>query len=819
MSTFSMGNDIADINNDGFLDIVSLDMMAQDNYTQKTSMSGMNVADFHMIEELGLHRQYMYNALQLNNGNDPKSNTNTPLFSDIAQLAGVSSTDWSWAPLLFDMDNDGYRDLFVSNGIKRDFRNNDFLIYLEQKYQEGISKQKVDLATHVDDLLEKLPGRKKENYFFLNGKELRFNKLDVAQPASYSSGAAYADFDKDGDLDLVVNNIDDFAYLYRNNARQKSYVTIKLNGAEGNKDAIGTRVEIVAGGKRFVAEHYFTRGFQSSMAAPMHFGLDNARKIDSIKVLWPNGKSQLLLNSEMNKELVINYDPDQVNISGTSNKQFQFVDITDASGIRFRHEENEYNDFAKESLIPHKMSQSGPCISVADVNDDGMEDFFVGGAMGQSGALFLQSGSGGFEKKHVAAFEEDSFHEDTGALFLDADNDGDQDLYVVSGGNEKEAGNPFYLDRFYVNDGKGGFKKSANAIPDIFASGQVVKAGDFDKDGDLDLFVGSRVPPMNYGHPSKSYLLENKSNIRNILFVDVTDSLIPQFMNHGMVTDALWIDIDSDDQLELVVTHEWGSVEVYKYSRKQFVNVSAKLGLDKHIGWWYSLAADDVDNDGDLDLIAGNLGLNYKYKATQEEPFHMYLNDFDQNQSNDIVLGYHEDNSLYPLRGRECTSNQMPFVKQKFRTYDAFGKAKLRDVYGDALDSSIHIAVNNFATGIFKNIDHDRFEFEPIQNAAQVSSINKILVSDLNQDKQNDFLMFGNLYGSEVETPRNDASYGHYLTGDVNGNLQAVASNISGLYVIGDVRGASFIDIGKDKKKALIVASNDHAVKLFRIIE
>ncbi|MFT7196959.1 MAG: hypothetical protein ACI83W_001326 [Marinoscillum sp.] len=817
ISTFSMGNDIADINNDGLLDIVSLDMMAQDNYTQKTSMSGMNVADFYMIENLSLHRQYMYNALQLNNGNDP--NSDTPQFSDIAQLAGVSSTDWSWAPLLFDMDNDGHRDLFVSNGIKRDFRNNDFLIYLEKKYQEGVMKTKLDLAEHVDDLLEKLPARKKENYFFLNNKQLRFNKTEIVQPGSYSSGAAYADFDQDGDIDLVVNNTDDFAYLYRNNTQNSNYIKIKLQGAVGNRDAIGTRVEIMAGENRYLAEKYYTRGFQSSMAIPLHFGLGDQNRIDSLIVIWPDGKSQFLLNVEVNKELTVAYNPDKNNIGDSPKRGYKFSDITKDSGIRFKHDENEYNDFDKESLIPHKMSQHGPCLSVADVNNDGLDDFFIGGAMGQSGSLFLQNTSGKFSNNEVETFNKDSFHEDNGSLFFDADNDGDQDLYVVSGGNEKEAENSFYLDRFYVNDGIGNFTRSMSAIPDITESGQVVKAGDYDNDGDLDLFVGSRVSPMNYGYPSKSYLLENKSTSSTILFEDVTESTIPDMLNHGMVTDALWVDIDASDDLELIVAHEWGSIEAYKTVDEKFVNISSSLGLDQHIGWWYSLAATDVDNDGDIDLIAGNLGLNYKYKATNETPFHLYLNDFDQNKSNDIVLGYHQGNSLYPLRGRECTSNQMPFIKEKFKTYDAFGKATLQEVYGDKLNASIHVAANNFASGIFRNVDNQRFEFEALQNGVQVSSMNKILVSDLNKDKNKDLIMFGNLYGSEVETPRNDASYGHYMKGNGNGNLTLIPAYQSGLYVKGDVNDASLINIGnkEEKRLALLIARNNDQLMLVKV--
>ena len=809
-----MGSDIADINNDGLLDIISLDMMAEDNYTQKTSMSGMNVADFYMIEDLGLHRQYMYNALQLNNGTLP--GTNNPVFSDIAQLAGISSTDWSWAPLLFDMDNDGNRDIFVSNGIKRDFRNNDFLIYMEKKYQEGVRKNKVDLEKHVEDLLEKIPERGKENYLYLNKGNLSFEKLDFAQPVTYSNGAAYADFDNDGDLDIVVNNTDDFAQLYKNNVRGVAFLDISLKGPQGNIDGLGAKVELTANDKKYVAENYFSRGFQSAMAVPLHFGLDEATKIDSIRVFWPDGKLQVVRDITPNQDFKIVYAPSKEHAKGVFTN-YNFLDITESSGVHFRHQENNYNDFDKESLIPHKMSQFGPALTVGDVNNDGVEDFFVGGAMNQEGALFIQSASGEFHRKTIKAFESDRMHEDTGALFLDADKDGDQDLYVVSGGNEKESGNRYYQDRFYINDGTGDFERAPKAIPNIVSSGLAVSAGDFDKDGDLDLFIGSRVVPVNYGFPSKSYMLENISDNGHVEFVDVTESKIPDLLEHGMVTDALWADIDSDNSLELIIAQEWGSIEIFKNSNGKFVDVSDKFGLKNQVGWWYGLACDDIDNDGDLDLIAGNLGLNYKYKASAKAPFHLYLNDFDNNSSNDIVLGYEQDSTLYPLRGRECTSNQMPFVKKKFETYDAFAKASLQEVYGEALDNSIHRAATNFASCILENRNNEQFEFKPLPNEVQISSTNKILPVDVNNDGKKDLILLGNLYGSEVETPRNDASYGHYLEGKGDGKFKILNSKESGLYVRGDVRGASIIEIGKHEKKALLIGRNNDSIKLVEL--
>lgn len=812
VSTFSMGNDMADINNDGLMDIVSLDMMAEDNYTQKTSMSGMNVANFYKVENLGLHRQYMYNALQVNNGVYPGSTI--PAFSDVAQMADISSTDWSWAPLLFDMDNDGYKDLFVTNGIKRDFRNNDFSIYLEEKYKENIRKSKVDLAKYVDDLLNKMPERKKENYLFLNAKDLRFEKLSITQPETLSNGAAYADFDNDGDLDIVVNNIDDFALIYRNNAKNTSFLDINLKGPKNNSDGIGARVELKVNGQAYINENYFSRGFQSAMAVPLHFGLGTASKIDTIKVSWPDGKKQRLHNVAINQILDIAYDPFEIDVDLVEKRKGIFQDITDEFDISFRHTENKYNDFETESLLPHKMSQFGPCLSVADIDGDGLEDFYVGGAKGQSSALFKQSQEGRFVQKQMNVFEKDKEHEDTSSLFFDADGDGDQDLYVVSGGNEKEAGNEYYRDRLYMNDGNGNFTRLEKAIPPIVTSGQVVKAVDYDDDGDLDLFVGSRVSPMNYGTAVNSSFLENRMEEGPLEFVDSTEKHFPEMLDYGMVTDAIWADIDSDGKQELVMAQEWGSIAIYKYNGKQFEDISEKFGLTGEVGWWYGLAAVDLDNDGDIDIIAGNLGLNYKYKASKDAPFHLYVNDFDQNNTNDIVLGYQQGNTLFPLRGRECTSNQMPFVKKKFETYDAFAKADLQDVYGESLNDAVHRTANNFASCILVNQNNTSFEFKPLPNWAQISAVNKILVSDFNNDKAKDLILLGNLYASEVETPRNDASYGLYLEGAENLSFNAVPATESGLYVRGDVRGASFISLGKNRKKGLLIARNDDTLML-----
>jgi len=820
ISNFSMGNDMADINNDGRLDIMTVDMSAQDNFTQKTSMSGMSVERFFNITDIGLHHQYMYNALHLNNGVD--FNSKTPVFSNIEHLSGVSSTDWSWAPLLFDMNNDGRKDIFVSNGVKRDFRNNDFKLwhkrFHEEKRKEALKKGGLDKHKYMKEVIDKLPTRKKANHFFLNnGDDLVFNAVKFSQPETNSNGAAYADFDNDGDIDIVVNNSDDNALIYRNNSDEASnYLKLKLKGNKKNIDAVGARVELISNNKKQIVENYFTRGFQSAMATPLHFGLGNSKKVDTLKIVWPNGKTQIQYNVMPNQMLTINYNPNEDLDLQKSLENDKLFSASVDSLFLFKHKENLYNDFEKESLIPHKMSKMGPGLTVSDVNGDGLDDFYIGGAKDQAGALYIQTKAGEFIKSNVQLFEKDKMHEDTGALFFDADQDGDQDLYVVSGGNEEEPNALYYQDRFYENKGRGRFVKTANTIPEITTSGLKVTAGDYDNDGDLDLFVGSRVKPIHYGQYAKSYILENKNVSGKIKFVDKTDVIAPQLIEYTMVTDALWVDYNNDSHLDLIVSNEWGNIDIFENQNKAFINVSKKLDTQRHKGWWFSLAADDIDNNGTQDLIAGNLGLNYKYKATEEAPFYMYLNDFDKNNSNDIVLAYHEKEKVYPLRGRECTSNQMPYIKEKFKTYESFGNADINKVYGDALEESIQYKATNFASGIFRNKDNKQFNFTPFKNTVQLSSINKILIEDFDDDGNKDLVLLGNLYASEVETPRNDASYGHFMKGNGEGNFKVMPAHESGLYVKGDVKDAAVIYIGAKEKnnKSLLIAKNNDFLQL-----
>ncbi|QTD38455.1 VCBS repeat-containing protein [Polaribacter batillariae] len=807
MSNFSMGNDIADINNDGYLDLISLDMMAEDNYGQKASMSGMDVARFGMIENLGLHRQYMYNTLQLNNGNFPT--TKIPVFSDIAQLANISSTDWSWAPLLMDMDNDGYRDIFVSNGIKRDFRNNDFSIYLEKKYKEGSKKRNIDISKHVEDLLKKLPERKKKNYFYLNKSNLQFQKQELNQPASFSNGAAYADFDNDGDLDIVVNNIDDFAHLYRNNQKKNNYLKVKLQGTKENIDAIGTRLKVTTSENTLTAENYFTRGFQSAMAVPIHFGLGNAKKVTSLEVIWPDGKSQTLANINVNKEILISYDATHLKEQKSlenQNNDFIFKDVTSQYGTPIKHQENNYNDFSRESLLPHKMSEEGPALAVGDINSDGLDDFYIGGAKSLPGTLYVQTINGKFSVSNSNLFQKESVYEDVDAEFFDVDLDGDLDLYVVSGSNEFKENSTNYSDRIYLNTNGKFTKVTAPFKNNNTISGSVVKPYDFDSDGDLDLFIGGRQSPGKYPYPTTSFILRNDSKNGKIQFVNIE---VEALKNIGMVTDAQWADIDGDKVKDLVIVGEWMPIKILKHNNGKFLDITGKVGLSNEIGWWFSVEVNDFDNDGDMDFIAGNLGLNSKYKASEKAPFEIFAKDFDQTGTLDIVLGYHQAGKLFPLRGRECSSNQMPFIKKKFPTYHEFASAELIDVYGkENISNALHYKATTFATSYFENKANGTFVKKQLPNEAQTTTITSIISEDIDKDGNLDLILLGNMYGFEVETPRQDAGYGLHLKGDGKGNFKAIMPYNNGFYVNGSVSETKFMKMLGGKKNIIIAKNN-----------
>lgn len=821
ISFFSMGNDMADYNNDGWLDIMTVDMVSEDNFGIKTSMSGMNPAQFYQLVDLGLHHQYMFNTLQLNNGTPVQEEI--PYFSEVAQLGGVSNTDWSWAPLFFDMNNDGYQDLFVSNGIKRDFRNNDFVNYHKQVRAELSKRKTIDREAYINHMMSQMPTRKKPNYFFLNNGDLTFSSMNTPWQMdsllTSSNGAAYADFDNDGDVDIVVNNMDDFAYLYQNQtipSTSQHYLKIQLNGPNKNTLGIGAKITITHNDHQQLREQSLTRGFQSSISPIIHFGLGQDDNIDQLIIEWPDGKVQKLANIKADQLLVLDHEEAKPNDqTDTQSRNLIFTDLTDKTDLQHLHIENEFNDFARESLLPHRMSRFGPALAVADINGDQLDDVFIGGANRYTSSLYTQNPKGTFTAAHTSLFEATQQHEAVDAAFFDCDNDGDQDLYIVNGGNEEENGSGYYKDQLYINQ-NGKFEQLHTAIPPLSISGSCVRPFDYDQDGDLDLFIGGRQTPAAYPVPANSYLLHNHFQEKgNVSFTKAHTEKAPDLENIGMVTDAHWVDIDQDGLTDLVIVGEWMPITILKNVGGRFENQTEAYGLAQMTGWWSSIMAYDFDQDGDSDLVVGNLGLNYKYKASEAAPFEVFAADFDDNDSMDIVLGYYEDNHLFPLRGRECSSNQMPYIKEKFPSYASFASATIEEIVGkQELKEALNQKATTFATTYFEN-HQGRFIARPLPHLAQLSSVNAIELVDGNQDGLMDLVLMGNLYASEVETPRNDASYGLYLQGNGKGAFTPFYPYESGLFAKGDIKQSQQIII--DDIRHILLGANNQRLQLFQM--
>ncbi|NND33904.1 MAG: VCBS repeat-containing protein, partial [Saprospiraceae bacterium] len=818
-SFFGMGADIADINNDGLMDIFQLDMSADDNFRSKANMSSMDPAAFYTSVDLGLHHQYMQNSLQLNHGNRTGE---LPLFSNVARLAGVSSTDWSWGGLMADFDNDGWKDLFVTNGIRRDVNNKDFYAKHRDFFKKMESdpnykgkEEEVELLKY----LEELPSEKLSNYMFHNNGDLTMTNRAEAwgfSEKTFSNGVAYSDLDNDGDLDLVINNLEDIASIYRNNQSDNNYLTVDLEGDEKVLPN-GARVYVYTISGIQLQEFNPVRGYMSSVSPLLHFGLGSMDHIDSMKVHWSNGTVSHLENIDVNQRIEIRYDDMQTAMKDehlTVSSQpclFQTVKMTDP----FKHQENLFNDFEIEVLLPHKNSTLGPALATGDLNGDLLDDFIVGSAVGQASAVYIQDAQGKFSVLSIPDLVSDKYYEDLGILIFDPDGDGDQDFYIASGGNEFKPGSLGYEDRLYENIGKNIFRRNKKALPDLKASGMNVTASDFDHDGDIDLFVGGRLIPQKYPYPADSYLLENVSDNDGIKFIDATDKALPDLKNLGLVTASCWTDFDNDGWQDLVIVGEWMPVKFYKNMGGTFSDVSEELLPGNSSGWWFSIAQGDFDKDGDQDLVIGNLGRNYKYQASPSAPFKVYLNDFDHNERPDIVLSYQKDQVEFPVRGRQCSSQQMPAIKIKFQDYNSFASATLNQIYTTKLlEESLSYEITSFASVYLEN-DGGTFTLKALPQIAQISSINKIVVEDFNTDGNLDIVVAGNLYNAEVETPRNDASFGAFLLGNGKGEFSAQNMLESGLKIVGDVRGMEMISCRGENH--LLVAKNNDYLQLIKI--
>ena len=795
----SMGCDAADFNNDGLVDIGVLDMQASDHVRSKTNMPSMNTEQFWGYVKQGYNYQYMSNVLQVNHG--------VGFFTDIAQYAGLASTDWSWAILMADFNNDQWKDVFVTNGINKDLRNNDFRLKMD-------SLNKNNIPFDLFELSHEIPSTPTENCLFLNKENYKFKdesqSWNCDQPA-FSFGAAYADFDNDGDLDLVVNNNNRESFLYKNEQTGGNYLDIEIKGSIKNPKAIGAKVFIFQDDLIQYQELNPIRGFQSSCSYGMHFGLGYENVVDSLVCIFPDDRSIRMYDVKANQQMELSYADAKIQPMAIYRfDQPLFKNITDQSGISFTHKEDIFNDFKEEVLLPHAQSRRGPYQAVGDVNQDGLTDVFLGGASGQSGTLYLQNTNGTFQEKS-GPWSEQSVQEDMGCLFFDMDGDEDLDLYVASGGNMSE--NPHvYHDRLYRNDGKGSFSYAQSVLPEIHANSSCVKAADFDADGDMDLFIGGLLKYGRYPYPGQSVLLKNN----NGTFENITADQAPDLENIGMVTDAVWSDVNGDNKIDLIVVGEWMAPTLFVNQDGKLIKDEGWLADAQHMnGWYMHVNQADLNGDNKPDFVLGNFGMNNKFHPSVEKPLKVYSTDFDGNETNDIVLAKKYKNNYVPVRGRECSSEQMPFVSEKFKTYNAFANASIESILSERIDEALQLSVSSFTSGVLVS-QSDGYSFVPFPAEAQFFPVMSSVIKDFNKDGISDVLLVGNFFDAEVETTRHDSGNGLFLKGLKDGAFEAVSLLNSGFYAPFNSRSLTLVPTANKGRDMLVVGSSNNQTLTYR---
>jgi len=808
-SYFAMGADIADFNNDGLPDLVQADMLPEDNYRQKMLLGPNNYDRYFFMLSKNYGQQFMQNCLQLNNGNGT--------FSDVGAFAGIEKTDWSWAALFADFDNDGWKDIFFDNGYLRDFTNLDYIMYRS----EIVRKNKGKLPNTLD-VVKSIPATPTQNYLYRNNGDLTFRKMSDEwglTVKAFSNGAVYADLDNDGDLDLVTNNMNSIAEVYENHSDQRkgnNYIVCQLKGSEKNTGGIGARIIIYTGGNMQVAEAVPVRGFNSAVDSRVHFGLGTSNVIDSLLIRWPDGRVQRLEKIKSNSQLTLSYaDAKPGNGDGLNYAKPAATTLLTAikTGADFRHDENEFIDYKREPLLPQLYSRMGPALASGDVNKDGLDDFYVGGAAGQAGCLYLQTSTGKFSKSPQDAFASDKSHEDTGALLFDADGDGDPDLYVVSGGSEVTGYAPYYQDRLYLNDGKGSFRSAPQALPEINSSGSCVTAMDYDGDGDPDLFRGGRLSPGNYPFHPRSYLLRNDGG----KFTDVTEKSAPGLAYTGMVTASCWMDYNNDKAPDLLVTGEWMPLKVFRNNKGVFKEETSAAGTDYTNGWWNSLTSADFDGDGDQDLVAGNLGTNTRIKADANRPACVYAGDFDANGSTDAIICHmFSDSAVYPMYSRDELIDQIRPLRKTLLKYTDYAGKTVEQLFKPEQTKNVFIEkAYTFLSSYFENKGNGTFEMKPLPPFAQMSQVNAAIAGDFNKDGKQDVLLAGNNFSITPSQGRLDGGTGLLLTGDGKGKFTPVSIQSSGFFANGEVRAMVMLK-GSSKEQVIVVGNNNDTLQFFK---
>ena len=815
VSYFSMGLDIADVDNDGWPDVYTTDMLPADETRLKTTSAFESWEVYQAKVRNGFHHQLMRNMLQHNNGDGT--------FSEVGQLAGVSRTDWSWSALITDMDLDGRKDIFVTNGIAKDITSQDYVAFLGSDHTMRAATKGGRARADFIELTKAMTSTRIANSAFHNLGALHFassaEQWGLATP-SFSSGAAFGDLDGDGALDLVVNNVNDEAFVYRNNVRRlqpkHNYLKVQLSGDGANRFAIGARVTVFAGAETFVQEQFPVRAFQSSVDYVLDFGLGGHSTVDSVIVVWPDGRASTMRQVAAN-QLVVARQADAgparnpLAPAGASRAAI-LVDVTGSTALDFTHKENDFVDFDRERLMPKLVSTEGPYLAVADVNADGLDDIYIGGAKEQAGKLLLQRRDGGFLSSNERVFAADSLSEDLGAAFFDANGDGRLDLYVVSGGNEYSKGAFPLQDRLYLNDGSGRFHKAEGYLPREDASGSRVIPADYDGDGDIDLFVGGRVVPWSYGADPPSALLRNDGTGH---FTDVTAQVAPELAHIGMVTDALWRDLDGDGRLDLVVVGEWMPIVMFHNAGGGKLTRMRVRGLEQSDGWWNRIAAGDFNGDGRVDFVVGNLGLNSRLHATAEAPATMVVKDFGGNGSTEQIISLYNQGESYPLAMRDELTESIPFLRGRFPLYKDYARKRVSDIFSPAeLSGAVVKKAYTFATSLALNNGDGSFRLVPLPDEAQVAPVYGILVADVDHDGRLDLLLAGNFDGFKPEIGRNAASYGLVLRGNGKGQFAALRAAESGFAVPGQSR-----DIARARTargELIVVARNNDRPLVFR---